>query len=118
MTYRTHDNAQSRAAGEKHKKEKSRKDRRAICEYLARMAIDGGCDDDIIRACPDIHPNALRMRLAELKDQYLFITLELAVRKKNASGNWCRVWHITAKGLEALGLDPQTNWNSETKAVL
>lgn len=123
MPQATH--ANSVAAAKSHSHSKARTDRRMICDYIARMGIDGASDEDLGRALVTIHPNSLRLRRSELQDKqrddgyigYAFITDTLGVKKVGGSGMMVQCYHITAAGLKALGLDSATTWHSATRAA-
>lgn len=91
---------------------KARADRRAITEYIARQEARGATDDDLARALPLIHANALRARRGECIE-FGVITDQLGERRNTASGNTATVHHVTKRGLVALGLDPSSNWHAD-----
>lgn len=124
----THPN--SMAAAKSHSHSKARTDRRLIVEFLANMAIDGGSDGDMERALVasgQINANAFRLRRSEVEERkpsdgpdvkrFGLITCALGLTKVNGNGKTVTVFHVTAKGLEALGRDPGAHWHSETKAA-
>lgn len=95
---------------------KARADRRAITEYIANQQARGATDDDLARALPLIHANALRPRRLECIE-FGVITGQLGERRNTASGNSATVHHVTKRGLVALGLDPDQNWHADQKVA-
>ena len=122
MTQATQPN--SVAAAKAHDRNKARTDRRLICEMVARMGIEGCSDDDLARNIPSLNPNSIRLRRGDLTDKQRsggyegprFITDHLGLRKKSSSGMSVTAWHITAAGLRALGMDPETTWQADKAA--
>lgn len=114
MLTKTHDHPNTIAAGLRHKKSKSREDRKAIAEFIARQAEAGAIEEEILRNCPDVLANSVRLRLRELSDDYYCITDKEGERRRNLNGNTCKVWHITDKGLIALGR-PLTDFHVPVK---
>jgi len=123
-------NAQSAEAARTMSRNKARADRRLIVEYVAKMAIEGAADGDLERALVAtglINANALRIRRGETEvrhredgpevKRFGLITSELGLTKYSGSNRPVTIYHVTAKGLEALGLDPSRHWHHMTKAV-
>lgn len=123
MSQATHPNSAAAAAA--HDRTKARTDRRLICEMVARCGMEGCSDDDLARGIPSLHSNSIRLRRGDLTDKVRadgsegpgYITDSLGMKKKSASGMAVTAWHITAKGLKALEMDPATNWHSATPAA-
>jgi hypothetical protein len=112
-TMTVHPNSQLAAAT--HDRNKARSDRRLICQFIADSGADGRTDEDIERAFVAsglIHSNAARIRRMELQrkrrdDGYTghgFITSNLGEMGKSACGKQITKYHITDKGLSALGM--------------
>lgn len=120
MTQAIHPN--SVLAAKTHDRSRARTDRRAICAYIASVGADGASDEDIARNCPDVHPNARRIRRAELQDKlredgyvgYGFITDSLGEMGTSACGKRVQKYHVTDKGIKALGM-PADSWCVKTE---
>lgn len=102
------------AAAKAHNPSKARADRRLICEHIAKMGSAGCTDEDLERAFVAtglIHSNSIRIRRQELQrkirdDGYTghgFITASLGEVGTSASGMRITKYHVTDKGLAALG---------------
>lgn len=122
-------NARSAEAARTRSVEKGRADRRLIVEFVARMGIEGASDGDLERALVAtglINANALRARRGDCEPRQLgdspkakrfaLITCELGVTKHSGAGKRVTVYHVTAKGLIALGRNPSQHWHHLTKA--
>lgn len=95
---------------------KVKQDRKGITAFIARMEIDGATDDEISRALPTIHANALRARRGECWG-YGLITDSLGLTRATSTGSMAKCWHVTLEGVRRLGLDVATHWHAEKQAV-
>lgn len=95
---------------------KVKRDRKAITAFIAKMEIDGATDDEISRALPTIHANALRARRGECWG-YGLITDSLGLTRATSTGSMAKCWHVTLEGVRRLGLDTATHWHAEKQAV-
>lgn len=114
----THPN--SAYAAKTHDRNKARTDRRLICEYIAKMGPAGASDEDLERAFVAtgmIVGNSLRLRRGELQlrlrdDGYVgygFITSSLGEMGTSANGKPVTKFHVTQRGIKALGW-PADSW--------
>ncbi len=90
---------------------KVQQDRKAITELLARLGPAGACDDEIARAIPSLNGNAVRIRRQECMD-YGLISNMCGQLNKTASGKNAVAYHILRRGLDALGMNPET-WHAD-----
>jgi hypothetical protein len=88
--------------------DKVKQDRRAICDFIARQGVHGATDDELARNLPSINPNALRARRGECWGHGV-ITDALGEKRQTVTGSSAKVWHVTAKGIEKLGM-PLDSW--------
>jgi hypothetical protein len=122
-------NAQSAEAARTRSGDKARADRKLIVDFIARMGIEGASDGDLERALVAnglVNANALRIRRAECEPRQLgdgpkvkrfaLITCELGVTKQSGAGKRVTIYHVTARGLRALGWDEARHWHAEKKA--
>jgi len=98
----------SREAAQKADIAKVKQDRRAICDFIARQGANGATDDELARNLPGINPNALRARRGECWGHGV-ITDQLGERRNTVTGSSAKVWHVTAYGIEKLGM-PADSW--------
>ncbi len=91
---------------------KSGHDRRVICQFIASRGVTGATDAEIYQWCPEVHFNAARARRGEIQDHGL-ITAKMGERRRGETGLAARVYHITAIGLKALGMDQNQHWCAE-----
>lgn len=101
----------SRAAAQSVPVDKVKADRKAITAYIAGQGAHGATDDELARALPQIHPNALRARRGECID-YGVITDLCGERRATATGAMAQVHHVTRLGLIRLGL-PAADWAAD-----
>jgi hypothetical protein len=87
-------------------------DRKLIAEYIAKMASNGATDDDLARALPSVHPNALRARRGELWAHGV-ISDAAGETRATATGARAKVWHITDRGIALLKW-PADSWCIKT----
>jgi len=91
--------------------DKVKSDRKAICAFIAKMGPAGATDDELSRALPQIHTNALRARRGECID-YGVITDICGERRPTATGCMATVHHVSALGLTRLGLS-LAEWHAD-----
>lgn len=98
----------SKAAAQTLSQRKVVRDRRSIAEFIANRGAAGAADFELSAALPDIHDNALRARRGDLEAyERRAITSSEGERRENPeTGKFCAVYHITERGLRALGRDP------------
>jgi hypothetical protein len=104
----------SKEAAENASMPKVRADRIAIALYIANRGVDGATDDEIMRALPQVHQNAVRARRGEIWGHGV-ITDVLNQTRATATGARAKVWHITAKGLRGLrreGYEIEGGWSA------
>lgn len=94
---------------------KARADRRAIADYIAKQGANGATDEELARQLPGINPNALRARRGEAAE-FAVISAMAGERRKTLAGNTATVWHVTKRGLVALGLEPAEHWHVDQGA--
>lgn len=87
---------------------KVKQDRKAIAQYIAGMGAQGATDDEIARALPNVHANALRARRGEIWAHGV-ITDSAGETRTTTTGSRAKVWHITDKGIELLKM-PAGSW--------
>lgn len=92
---------------------KVKEDRKAIAQLIANMASDGATDDEIARALPSVHANALRARRGEIWAHGV-ITDTAGETRPTATGSRAKVWHITDRGIALLKM-PATSWCVKTE---
>lgn len=98
----------SREAAQTASVPKVKADRRLIAEFIASKGSEGATDDDIARNLPSVHANALRARRGEIWAHGV-ITDSAGETRPTATGSRAKVWHITVKGRDLLGL-PADSW--------
>ncbi len=98
----------SKAAAQTLSQRKIVRDRRSIAEFIANRGAAGAADFELKAGLPDIHDNALRARRGDLEAyERRLISSSAGERRMNPeSGKFCTVYHITERGLRALGRDP------------
>jgi hypothetical protein len=104
-----HTDTSKAAARNPHVISKSGHDRRVICQFIASRGSQGATDGEIYQWCPEVHFNAARARRGEC-EAHGVVTAKLGERRRGETGLAARVYHITATGLRALGLDENQHW--------
>lgn len=93
---------------------KVKQDRKAIAEYIANMEATGATDDELARALPAVHANALRARRGEIWAHGV-ITDSMGETRPTATGAKAKVFHITDRGIALLKRSPGS-WCVKTEA--
>lgn len=83
--------------------------RRQVCQYIADQGARGATDDEVQKGLA-MNPSTERPRRGEVW-AYGLCTNALGEVRKTASLRSACVWHVTAKGLEALGM-PAGSWSA------
>lgn len=82
--------------------------RRQVCRFIAEQGAHGATDEECQLAL-EMNPSTQRPRRGECWG-YGMLTDTLGEVRKTSSGRNAVVWHVTAKGIEALGM-PAASWS-------
>ena len=77
--------------------------RRQVCEFIAKQGANGATDEEIQLGL-GMNPSTERPRRGEVW-AYGLITDAIGERRQSASGRACVVWHVTKRGMEAVGME-------------
>lgn len=81
--------------------------RRKVCEFIAQAGAKG-CTDEEIQIGLDMNPSTERPRRGEIW-AFGLITDSMGEKRATKSGRSAVVWHVTDKGVEAVGM-PAWSW--------
>lgn len=88
---------------------KVKRDRRLMCEFIAKRGARGATDDELfVDLGHEIHVNAIRARRGECW-AYGYLTDSLGEVRKTQTGCMAKVWHATKSLIEKLGM-PAGSW--------